>query len=96
MLLIEDWDNKGEFDYLVERLRSENLEVTVVSTLDVDGIEISGSFTNLITDDGCDAQGSLEIDVDGRSARVSGLSTYLTLNSAVIRARQGWDASTRS
>ncbi len=29
VLLIEDWANPGEFDYLVERLRSENLEVTV-------------------------------------------------------------------
>ena len=32
VLLIEDWANKGEFDYLVERLRSEDLEVTVQSS----------------------------------------------------------------
>jgi uncharacterized membrane protein/Mg-chelatase subunit ChlD len=29
VLLIEDWSNLGEFDYLVERLRDEGLEVTV-------------------------------------------------------------------
>jgi len=29
VLLIEDWDNPGEFDFLVERLRNEDLEVTV-------------------------------------------------------------------
>ncbi|QDU90602.1 von Willebrand factor type A domain protein [Pirellulimonas nuda] len=29
VLLIEDWENPGEFDYLVERLRSEGLEITV-------------------------------------------------------------------
>ena len=29
VLLIEDWENPGEFDYLVERLRNEGLEITV-------------------------------------------------------------------
>lgn len=29
VLLIEDWDARGEFDYLVERLRSLNIQVTV-------------------------------------------------------------------
>ncbi len=29
VLLIEDWENRGEFDLLVNRLRSQNLQVTV-------------------------------------------------------------------
>ncbi len=29
VLLIENWDKQGEFDYLIERLRSEDIEVTV-------------------------------------------------------------------
>ena len=29
VLLIEDWQNKGEFDLLVERLRANNIEVTM-------------------------------------------------------------------
>ncbi|MGD9719595.1 MAG: VWA domain-containing protein [Pirellulales bacterium] len=32
VLLIEDHENRGEFDYLVERLRAMNLEVTLRST----------------------------------------------------------------
>ena len=32
VLLIEDWKNKGEFDFLVDRLRARNLEVTVQSS----------------------------------------------------------------
>lgn len=32
VLLIEDYENKGEYDYLVERLRAMNLEVTVRSS----------------------------------------------------------------
>lgn len=32
VLLIEDWSRKGQFDYLVERLRDEGLEVTVQSS----------------------------------------------------------------
>ncbi len=32
VLLIEDWARKGQFDYLVERLRNEGLEVTVQSS----------------------------------------------------------------
>ena len=30
ILLIEDWENAGEFDHLVGRLRSQNLQVTVM------------------------------------------------------------------
>jgi hypothetical protein len=29
VLVIEDWENPGEFDFFVERLRDEGLEVTV-------------------------------------------------------------------
>ncbi len=29
MLLIENWETPGEFDYFVERLRNEGLEVVV-------------------------------------------------------------------
>ena len=29
VLLIEDWENRGEFDFLVDRLRAMNLEVTI-------------------------------------------------------------------
>jgi uncharacterized membrane protein/Mg-chelatase subunit ChlD len=29
VLLIEDWENPGEFDYLVDRLRSMNIQVTI-------------------------------------------------------------------
>ncbi len=29
VLLIEDWENKGEFDFLVKRLRQNNIQVTV-------------------------------------------------------------------
>jgi uncharacterized membrane protein len=32
VLIVEDWANPGEFDALVERLRGENLEVTVQSS----------------------------------------------------------------
>jgi uncharacterized membrane protein/Mg-chelatase subunit ChlD len=32
VLLIEDWENAGEFDYLVDRLRREGLEITVQPT----------------------------------------------------------------
>lgn len=30
VLLIEDWDKQGQFDYLVDRLRTENITVTVM------------------------------------------------------------------
>ena len=42
-----------------------DLDVTVTTTLEVEGIEINGTFSNLITDDGCEADGSLEIDFAG-------------------------------
>ena len=29
VLLIEDWENQGDFDFLVARLRSENIQITV-------------------------------------------------------------------
>lgn len=32
VLLIEDWEHRGEFDYLVNRLRAQNLDVTVQTT----------------------------------------------------------------
>lgn len=32
VLLIEDWENRGEFDYLVDRLRLMNLQVTLQSS----------------------------------------------------------------
>ena len=32
ILLIEDWEHKGDFDTLVNRLRAQNLEVTVMSS----------------------------------------------------------------
>ena len=32
VLLIENWDKQGEFDYLVDRLRGEDIAVTVVSS----------------------------------------------------------------
>ena len=32
VLLIENWDKQGEFDFLVERLRKENITVTVLAT----------------------------------------------------------------
>jgi uncharacterized membrane protein len=32
VLLIEDWENPGEFDFLVDRLRSQNIEVTMQSS----------------------------------------------------------------
>jgi uncharacterized membrane protein len=32
VLLIEDWENAGQFDFLTDRLRKENLEVTVQSS----------------------------------------------------------------
>jgi len=30
VLVIEDWENRGEFDFLVERLRSNNIEVEIM------------------------------------------------------------------
>ncbi|MCA9169176.1 MAG: VWA domain-containing protein [Planctomycetales bacterium] len=32
VLLIEDWESPGEFDYLIDRLRNMNIQVTVTST----------------------------------------------------------------
>lgn len=32
VLLIEDWQNAGDFDYLIDRLRANNIEVTVQPT----------------------------------------------------------------
>ena len=32
VLLIEDADNKGDFDYLIDRLRENNIEVTLQSS----------------------------------------------------------------
>lgn len=32
VLLIEDWENRGEFDYLIDRLRAQNIQVTVQSS----------------------------------------------------------------
>ena len=32
VLLIEDWEHRGEFDYLVDRLRLMNLQVTVIAS----------------------------------------------------------------
>ncbi len=42
-----------------------DLTVEVSSSLEIEGISISGTFKNIINDDGCDADGELEVDVTG-------------------------------
>ncbi len=42
-----------------------DLTVEVSSSLEIDGISISGTFENIINDDGCEAEGDLDVDVAG-------------------------------